>query len=575
MRHCIRIITAALTVATLAGCSEKEPTGGQQVGSIHGGKAVPEGCFVATFTTPARPGTRAAEPDFNPITGPDDRVFDVRYLIYDESGNFVKEKLIFDDFDDDADNRQPWPLPAITEILPVGHYRAVFVTNTDADIFRDKGHPNELPDDLLMDYKLGFDQARLHLPYLLGADDPDFFMDVIEFSHEDPSQTVFLQRIVGVFKAYRSLVDVQAALDTLVADLVDTIAMEDILTTQVQNYLTNGFGGAVGGVLREVLGPLSILPINTVLNLLLGQLLDPLLNAILDPLVDVLYDNLLKALVHELGGILEGNDESGLGVLDLLDLLLNPWYHADNALITVTSQPTQFGFDMEVKARDDTPRTFLVPIADSETDEGVRRVVISKYLGFVDLDGDSDGEQLMTINRINTAIDGVVGGLILDDAVEDYLLPGALFDIEVPLDFYAPNNLQAYNQFSLLDLGIDDSVQSQDRNLEIGLEALDIANLNNALAGTVNGLLQGIKIENAIFSYGLDDLLGMVNSSVDTLTNRLLTQLIGGGLNPENGLSNLKLQVPISLPLLTLSDLNVSGAWEPENAIEEPAVVAP
>ncbi len=55
-----------------------------------------------------------------------------------------------------------------------------------------------LPDDLLTDYKLGFDQARLNLPYLLGADDPDFFMDVIEFSHEDPAETVYLQRIVGI-----------------------------------------------------------------------------------------------------------------------------------------------------------------------------------------------------------------------------------------------------------------------------------------------------------------------------------------------------------------------------------------
>ncbi len=119
----------------MAGCSEKESpdgAGSQEVGSKNS-KAIPEGHFVAIFSMPA--ATRA-EPDFGVVTGEDERVFDLRYLIYDEAGNFVRERLIFDDFDEDADDTQDWPLAAITDTLPVGHYRAVFVTNTDPDIFQ-------------------------------------------------------------------------------------------------------------------------------------------------------------------------------------------------------------------------------------------------------------------------------------------------------------------------------------------------------------------------------------------------------------------------------------------------------
>ncbi len=530
------MLSAALYVATMAGCSEKEfidGSGGQEVGSKNS-KTIPEGYFVATFSPPA---TTRAEADFGVVTGEDERVFDLRYLIYDAEGNFVRERLIFDDFDNDtSDNIQDWPLDAITDTLPVGHYRAVFVTNTDPDIFRKEEAANmPLPPDLLSDYKLGFDQARLNLPYLLGADDPDFFMDVIEFSHEDPSETVYLQRIVGIFKAYRSLVDVQEGLSMLVDDLIANLASEDLLQKQIAPIVS----GTLGAALKPLLGPLTGL---------LDQLINPLVEAIVGPATTLLHELLLERLISDVGGLLEGNNESG-DVTDILDPLLNPWKFAKNVLVTVTNQPTQFGFDMEVKARDPASHTYSLPITEVVTDGEVKHVVITKYLGFVDLDNDNAGEQLMVINSINAAVPGVVGGLLLDDVVEDYLLTGALFDIKDPLEFNAPNNLQAYNEYSVADLGIDDYDKRGD-SLAVGVKLLDVLNLDSAVGGGLSAALE-VLLETELFPRigpSLSDVLAL--AGIDLL--------------------DLEIALPVNLPLLNLTNLDVAGSWDPENTLEEP-----
>ena len=562
MKYNIHILSLVLSIATMAGCSQKESPDapdGQEVGSKNS-KPVPEGYFVATFSSP----TTRAEADFIGITGEDPRVFDLRYLIYAADGDFIKEQLIFDDFDADTDDTQDWPLPSITDTLPLGNYKAVFIANTDPDLFRREANDMPLPDDLLTDYKLGFDHARLNLPYLLGADDPDFFIDVIEFSDTDSDETVYLQRVVGVFKAYRSLVDVQEALDNLVADLVSDLDKDDLFGDAVRGLLEDQFGGVLGGVLQLVSGL-------TFGALHLDDLLDPLVNALVDPIVDVLYDNLLKVVVNEVGSILETNN-GGIPVLDLLGKLLNPWSYAEGAAVTVSDQPTQFGFDMEVKARDPASHKYYLPITTVETDGEEKRVVITKYLGFEDIDNDGVGEELMTLEKINVATWGVVGGL-LDNAVDNqYLLEGVFFDIEDPLDFHASGNLQIYNEYSLVDLGIDDSVPKENRNLTVGLSALDIANLGDVLSGTLDKTLNGLTLDIPIIGdISLNGLLGLVGSSLDPLTDDLLTALIGSGVDVdgEGGLTNLEIEVPISLPLLNLTNLEPSGGWDPYNTPDD------
>ena len=576
MRHYIYILSAVLSVAIMAGCTNDEITKGQHVGSsLHGD--VPEGWFVATFTTP---GTRA-EADFDGVTGEDPRVFDLRYLIYEDDGTFVKDRLIYDDFDhDNSDNEQDWPLPSITDTLPVGKYKAVFVANTDPDLFRKGGDTISmpLPNDLLTDYELGFDQARLNLPYLLGADDPDFFMDVIEFSDTDSDEEVYLQRIVGVFKGYRSLVDAQEALDSLVYSLVDDIVSKDLVSGLVLPALQDVAGGAVGGVLDVVLDGISLpLPplipqpsLGGIVEAVAGVLLDPLLNALLDPIVDILYDNLLKAIVHEVGSILETNN-GGIPLVQLLGPLLNPWTYADGAVVTVTNQPTQFGFDMEVKRRDPNPHKYYIPIVSDTTDGERKRVVITKFMGFEDIDGDGAGVEMITLNRINAAMPGLVGGLLLDDVAESkYLLNGALFDIEDELLINAPGNLKMYNEYSLADLGIDDYSQKQD-SLTIGLDALDIADLKKTLGGLLDNVFNGLSVSIPLttLDFGLNDILGYANSSVEALTKDLTAALLGeSGVGLNGGLTNLSITVPVNLPILSLDALNVSGGWDPYNTVE-------
>ncbi len=388
-------------------------------------------------------------------------------------------------------------------------------------------------------------------------------MDVIEFSHEDSDETVYLQRIVGRFKAYRSLVDVQEALNNLVADLVADMNVNDLLADGVRGFLEDEVGGALGGVLELVSGVTFDL-------LHLDDLLDPVVNALVDPLVGMLYDNLLKLVVDELGGILETNS-SGVPVLDLLGMLLNPWSYSEGAAVMVSNQPTQFGFDMEVKARDAASHTYYLPIHTVMTDGEEKRVLITKYMGFADIDNDGVGDELMKLEKINVATWGVVGGLLDNVADTKYLLEGVFFDIEDPLDFHAPGNLQIYNEYSLVDLGIDDSVQKQEKDLTVGLSALDIANLGDILGGTLDGALNDVTVDLPVLGdTNLNTILGLVGSSLGFVTNGLTAALIGNGtgIKGDGGLTNLEIAVPISLPLLNLNDLRPSGGWDPTNAEE-------
>ncbi len=527
MKYHINILAATL-LAVMVGCVKDDAADGQtqEVGSKNGG-IVPDGYFVANFSFP---DTRAGS-DFNPITGEDERVYDLRYLIYQADGTFVKEKLIFNDFDEDADDLQDWPLPGLNDTLPIGNYKAVFITNTNPDLFTREDGSVTLPDDLLTDYKLGFDEARITLPYLLGADDADFFMDVIEFSHETPSPTVYLQRIVGVFKVYRTLVDAQEGLDYLVGNLIDNIKQGNIIEDQVAEILPGAIGNVVGGVL-------GLVPLDLVLN--------PILDAIVGPIVDTLYQYLLQYLIDNIGGILEGNNDSD-NILDILDPLLNPWKFAKFAAVKVRNQPTQFGFDMEVKQRDTTAHTYYLPIVNAVTDDESKKVVITKYLGFEDIDNDGVGEELMTLESINAAEPGLVLGGLLDHVVENqYLLNGALFDIKDPLDFYAPDNLQVYNEYSLADLGVDDYDQKGD-GIELDLNLDDVANLGESLNAL--NIYYDVPFSSLDINLPLGEFLGKA----------VLDKLLG-----------LKLTVPINLPLLDLDNLDVSGSWDPVNTPEIP-----
>ena len=536
MRYYAYILSAALSVALMAGCSKHESV--QQVGSSLRG-TVPEGWFVATFSTSA---TRAGA-DFNPVTGEDSRVADLRYLLYDADGNFVKEKLIFDNFDANTDDdTQDWPLPSITDTLIEGRYTAVFITNTNPGLFRRPAGNMTLPDDLLTDYKLGFDRARINLPCLLGADDYDFFMDVIRFSHEDPSETVYLQRILGIFKVYRSLVDIQEGLDYLVADLVDNIKEGDI----IENQITPVLSGTLGDFLSPVTGLLGVFDLD-------GIIIDPIVEAIVDPVVTALYELLLKDLTSDIGGFLEGNNESD-DWTDLLDPLLNPWYFAEGAAVTVSNQPTRLGFDMEVKSRDPDPHTYYLPIVDAVTDGENKKVVITKYLGFEDIGNDGTGEELMTLESIDAAISELVEGVLLDHLVEsDYLLPGTLFDIEDPLDFCAPGNLQLYNEYSLVDLGVDDYSQTGE-SLTLGLTLRDVINSDAALGGTLGAVIGGLLNTIEVPRLGFPP-----------------WQSLGDFLDANNlNLLDMQISLPVNLPLLDLDNLDVSGGWDPANTVDMP-----
>lgn len=243
MKHLAYILAFAFILAATASCDKDEPAAPTTPATENQDKSgatdtsVPEGYFVARFAT----DTRAAVNEMNT------RIQHLRYIIFKQAdGTFVKEQTI-------AINRggQQWPMGVITDTLPLGSYKVVFLGNADNSLFTYDG-AGEF--DVLTGYTEGYSAARISLPPIEFTDNTEYYMAQAEFSNITPASVILLQRIVTNLELKRVFVDAETALDSLYENILH------IYDTDVTGLLDNVLGGVLRTALQaETLNPLSSL----------------------------------------------------------------------------------------------------------------------------------------------------------------------------------------------------------------------------------------------------------------------------------------------------------------------------
>ncbi|MDE6861731.1 MAG: hypothetical protein K2J31_03160 [Alistipes sp.] len=434
---------------------------------------IPEGYFVATFGG----GTRAA----------DSRVRHLRCIVYNsDTKAYVDEKVVLTP----QDAIPSWPLKPVEFTLPNGNYTAVFLGNVASEMFDNQAA------ELLQNYRDGLDKAEILAPSA-GFDSTNmYYWASVDFNQDTPDNTIILQRIVTMQDYARNFVDADQALDQLVENIVTQVGYRSILNDTVK--------GLLGVELKKI--PL--------LGTVVGGL-DAVVGALLDPIVDALYDMLLKQLVHELAVTLVGNEDATQeGLVAHLGVLLNPWAASDahDAVLNIENRVLSIGLDLKPISVADATTYYACPLIDDSAHS-------RKYISMTCLAAQLD------VTKINVAREGLVGGVVVDNLVEELLMNGMFVDIVDELTYTPEANRRYQYDYSLVDLGLKSYEQQTDGNhsLTLSVRVGDVANVS--------------------------DLLGKV-PLLGTILNLVLTPI-----------ENIVLDVPVNLPLLGIDNLSVSGSW--------------
>ncbi|MCL3851526.1 FimB/Mfa2 family fimbrial subunit [Parabacteroides sp. GYB001] len=454
-----------------------------------GSGVVPEGYFVVTFS-PESGMSRT------PVSGLDGRVRHLRYLVYNESGMFVKEKEVLPL----TSGTTTWPLPAIRDTLPKGVYTAVFLANTDKNLFP---YPvtggGQGVADVLLNYKGQMSDARIVLPSGPFSDTSEYYEAKVSFSPTTPNPYIVLQRIIGMFKVHRNFVDAQTALNQLVNNIVTQI--------QYKNYIQTTVGGTAPGSLRYLLKQIPAL-----------SLLDATVNAVADalliPVTNALYDILLQQLVNQIGMALTGNTTQQ-GALSGLGVLLNPWVgdSARTAIVSINNFPKSVDLNNNVIDYYSGVNRFRFNFTGGTVyDE--KDILIRGFHGSFD------------VRRISAIRDGLISGFLIENTIDGpLLLNGAFIDITDPVTANVETNRRYKADYSFLDLRLKSYTQQTDGNHSLTLN-VKLGNIAN-----IDGILGGIP-------------------------------LLGGILNLVLApIKNITISVPVNLPLLGVDNLSVSGSW--------------
>lgn len=456
-----------------------------------GSGVVPEGYFVVTFS-PESGMSRT------PVSGLDGRVRHLRYLVYNESGMFVKEKEVLPL----TSGTTTWPLPAIRDTLPKGVYTAVFLANTDKNLFP---YPvtggGQGVADVLLNYKGQMSDARIVLPSGPFSDTSEYYEAKVSFSPTTPNPYIVLQRIIGMFKVHRNFVDAQTALNKLVNNIVTQI--------QYKNYIQTTVGGSVTtpGSLRYLLNRIPALS-------LLDNAVNIVADALLVPVVDTLYNSLLKQLVNQIGRALTGNANQQ-GALSGIGVLLNPWVgdSARTAVVSINNFPKSVDLSNNVTAYYTGVNRFRFNFTGGSV-YSEKDILIRGFHGSFD------------VRRISAIRDGLISGFLIENTIDGpLLLNGAFIDITDPVTTNVLTNMRYKADYSFVDLKLKSYTQQTDGNhaLTLSVKLGDIAN--------IDGILGGIP------------LLG-------SILNIVLTPI-----------KNITVSVPVNLPLLGVDNLEVSGSW--------------
>ncbi len=431
---------------------------------------VPYGWFVATF---ASADTRAQ----SPTIGSDARVQHIRYLLFDASGNFVKERALWLP----SQGSPTWPFNGtIRDTLPNGTYRAVFLGNVEKTLFPYKSTYY----DVLTGYQTGYANGRIWLPRSDFSATTEYYFGQTTVSNTNKSPTVYLQRIIGAASLHRDFIDSQAALNTLANNII--VSLNGINLTQVVNgQLRTGLLSAVGKI------SLVDLVLIALLNTLGG--VTGIVDKIVGPITNLVVARLLSDLATQLGTTLTGNANQ-TGMLADLGVILNPWALGDarTAIVTINDFPRAIDFDLKITDKYPGLQRFAYDFP--ETSDYLQKNVYIR--GF----GQGVAKQ-WDIRRIDVIKRGIVSGLVIDDITDDLLLRGSIVDINDPIGIAAAPNIRYKDNYSFLSLYVDNKTTQSSTTLKISLsqignlkDALDLGLLTDIVFGLIGNVQVSIPI---------------------------------------------------------------------------------
>ncbi|MBM6865377.1 hypothetical protein H6A66_09385 [Bacteroides caecigallinarum] len=590
------IFMASLVVAGsayLASCSKDSEVESiiDEVESGVGAEEQPEGYFTATFTSGLYSSiSRTA------IDGLSSRVQSLRYIIYKKDQNGVyqyytkaeNDKYLFGE-DGTITEPMKWPYTPLSVKLENGEYKVVFLGNMNERQFVNGENKN---DSIVTNYKGKYSDARINLPTVKGfyeeavSDGGEgktsnfFYWDTVEVSTSNPNAEVLLQRIVSKFEMCKETLSSEDKESARVA-ILNSITDNVVEYLKSEYGITNLVGGEIGKITEGVFKTFYI-------DKLEEMLLTPIVNALANSLDET---KLIPLVTKQIDGILKMNEEQGL--LDL-NALLNPWgTAADYAIVEFNKFPKAVSFDNKAveffeASGDDIPR-FAYTMSCQTDDAGPKN-----YLRIYGLGGEWD------IKRIDATDDkhALISGVLIDETVDGWLLPGSLHDADANLKHTFGSNKPYNSVYSALALNVypkDKSDDPLEENLKIKIDLNSVLNIEEILNGAIEeaGKKDAIDFRDEIENLKnadtigkvvvglLDTLVGGILDLVDYLFGKTvsgvlddivypaLVQLNLGGkdglvkalinaLAPEGG---IEIELPLNVTLLNTDNLEVSGGW--------------
>lgn len=580
--------------AYLASCSKDSEVESiiDEVENGVGAEEQPEGCFTATFTSGLySPISRT------PIDGLSSRVQSLRYIIYKKDQNGVyqyytgaagNDKYLFGE-NGTISGPIDWPYTPLSVKLENGEYKVVFLGNMNEKQFV-KGETTNAP--IVTNYKGTYTDARINLPTVKGfyekaitegSSDKEsnfFYWDTVEVSTSHPNAEVLLQRIVSKFQMSKETLSSENKESARVA-ILNSITDNVVEYLKSEQVITNLVGGEIGKITEGVFKTFYI-------DTLDEMLLTPIVNALANSLDET---QLLPLVTEQIDGILKMNEKENL--LDL-NALLNPWgTAADYAIVEFNKFPKAVSFDNKAveffeASGNDIPR-FAYTMSCQTSDAGPKN-----YLRIYGLGGEWD------IKRIDATDDkhALISGVLIDEAVDGWLLPGSLHDADANLKHTFGSNKPYNSVYSALALNVypkDKSDDPLEENLKIKIDLRRVLDIEQILNRAIEeaGKKPAINFQNEIENLKkadtigevvvrlLDSLLGgildlvkyllgeTVSGVLDDIVYPALDQLrLGGKQGLVNALINalapkggIEIKLPLNVTLLNTKNLEVSGGW--------------
>lgn len=514
-----------------------------------------KGKFTADFIASIyKPITRTGETGYE--QGESKRVQSLKYILFKKSTNdrykYYCEKEIFgyeDGVSSETQENYTWPYSEkISVELPYGEYKVVFVGNMNKDLFSGKNGHIETDEILSYDKDSNFDfeDVMINMPKGQFTDYNMYYLDVEEFSTTKPQAEIVLQRIVCKRTLWRETVSSENGLilTTLLSNVLTHLEGEDPITKLI--------GGNLGTGIETALKSVGI-----------SHLEEILLEPILKGLTPIIEDAVVKTLAPQLDNTLKANNKGAI-----IQEIINPWSvnGYNTALITMNSVPSRMNLNLEPKGTFDEGTYYATELKEDGN---------FKYVEMIGLSNKEDWE----IGRIDIYKSGLVGGVVIDGIVQDYILPGGLCDTGSTLSFnnFAPN-CEYKATYGAITLNVKENYFSQTgetENLTIKTRVGDLINLDELLGGIINGqkenntllpldiiddLLKDLVSLNVIGAVGdlLNPTVGMI---VTKIVDKLGLKYLLCPIKKNIADIEIELTLPININALGAETLEVTGKW--------------